>query len=309
MSLELYVAIPAICDPSAKDLNAAAAAFELPIILENSFNLKSADGFQPATFDGEQTGAEISLEDKAEVFDMCPDFAEAAAQMDRVVTLRWGGDFLEMAFANGIAAAIAKVCGGVIYEPQGGMVMSIEAAIAEAKSSAQLAAPNHGNRPKATKARQKPPFKAMIDQILSEFPAYHVRSRWVFQHIGNHHVSGIFFDGPPSKFNMKIFFALRPLSLFGDSNTLPYGKTARVYIDGTFTVDIRAPGFSNALVELIKSNFVPFSDRMRSFPAMVDHVRNGLDSLTATSWPDIRLAWCDQGNRLRLVGIPESDVM
>ena len=42
MSLELYIAIPAICDPSAKDLNAAAAAFELPIILENSFNLKSA---------------------------------------------------------------------------------------------------------------------------------------------------------------------------------------------------------------------------------------------------------------------------
>ncbi|MFM7689962.1 MAG: hypothetical protein ACKPAC_10990, partial [Alphaproteobacteria bacterium] len=293
MSLELYVAIPAICDPSAKDLNAAAAAFELPIILESGFNLKSADGFQPATFDGEQTGAEISLEDKAEVFDMCPDFAEAAAQMDRVVTLRWGGDFLEMAFANGIAAAIAKVCGGVIYEPQGGMVMSIEAAIAEAKSSAQLAAPNHGNRPKATKARPKPPFKAMIDQIVSEFPAYHVRGKWVFAHIGNHHVSGIFFDGPPSKFNMKIFFALRPLSLFDASYTLPHGRKARVYIDGTFTVDIRAPGFSNALVELIKSDFVPFSDRMRSFPAMVDHVRNGLDSFTSTSWADIRLAWCD----------------
>ena len=293
MSLELYVAIPAICDSSAKDLNAAAAAFELPIILESSFSLKSAGGFQPATFDGEQTGAEISIEDKAEVFDMYPDFAEAAPQLDRVVTLRWGGDFLEMAFANGIAAAIAKACGGVIYEPQGGTVMSIEAAIAEAKSSAQLAAPNHGIGTKATKARQKPPFKAMIDQIVSEFPAYHVRGKWVLQHIGNHHVSGIFFDGPPSKFNMNIYFALRPLSLFGDTRELPYGKKARVYIDGTFSVDIRAPGFSNALVELIKSDFVPFGDRMRSFPAMVDHVRNGLDTFTSTSWPDIRLAWCD----------------
>ena len=90
MSLELYVAIPAICDPSAKELNAAAAAFELPIILESSFNLKSVDGFQPATFNGEQTGAEMSIEDKAEVFDMYPDFAEAAPQLDRVVTLRWG---------------------------------------------------------------------------------------------------------------------------------------------------------------------------------------------------------------------------
>ncbi|MFM7416849.1 MAG: hypothetical protein ACKO51_13890, partial [Alphaproteobacteria bacterium] len=258
MSLELYVAIPAICDPSAKDLNAAAAAFELPIILESGFNRKSADGFQPATFDGEQTGAEISLEDKAEVFDMYPDFAEAAAQMDRVATLRWGGDFLEMAFANGIAAAIAKVCGGVIYEPQGGMVMSIEAAIAEAKSSAQLAAPNHGNRPKATKARPKPPFKAMIDQILSEFPAYHVRGKWVLQHIGDHHVSGIFFDGPPSKFNMKIRFVLRPLSLFDGAGGFAYGKEVIVCIDGTFTVDIRAPGFSSALVELIKSDLVPF---------------------------------------------------
>ena len=293
MSLELYVAIPAICDPSAKDLNAAAAAFELPIILESSFNLKSVDGFQPATFNGEQTGAEISIEDKAEVFDMYPDFAEAAPQLDRVVTLRWGGDFLEMAFANGIAAAIAKVCGGVIYEPQGGTVMSIEAAIAEAKSSAQLAAPNHGIGTKATKARQKTPFKAMIDQMVSEFPAYHVRGKWLFQHIENHHISGIFFDGPPSKYNMQIRFVLRPLSLFGDTGGFAYGKEARVYIDGTFSVDIRTPGFSNALVELIKSDFVPFSDRMRSFLAMVDHVRNGLDTLTSTSWPDIRLAWCD----------------
>ena len=291
MSLELYVAIPAICDPSAKDLSAAVAAFELPIILENSFNLKSVDGFQPAAFNGEQTGAEISIEDKAEVFDMYPDFAEAAPQLDRVVTLRWGGDFLEMAFANGIAAAIAKACGGVIYEPQGGTVMSIEEAIAEAKSSAQLA--GHRIGPQAKTARQKPPFKAMIDQIVSEFPAYHVRGKWVFQHIGNHHVSGIFFDGPPSKFNMKIHFALRPLSLFGDTRELPYGKTARVYIDGTFSVDIRAPGFSNALVELIKSDLVPFGDRIRAFPEMVDHVRNGLDSFTATSWPEIRLAWCD----------------
>ena len=291
MSLELYVAIPAICDPSAKDLNAAAAAFELPIILESSFNLKSVDGFQPATFNGEQTGAEISIEDKTEVFEMCPDFAEAAPQLDRVVTLRWGGDFLEMAFANGIAAAIAKACGGVIYEPQGGTVMSIEEAIAEAKSSAQLA--GHRIGPQAKTARQKTPFKAMIDQIVSEFPAYQVRGKWVFQHIGNHHVSGIFFDGPPSKFNMKIHFALRPLSLFGDTHKLPYGKTARVLIDGTFSVDIRAPGFSNALVELIKSDLVPFGDRMRSFPEMVDHVRNGLDSFTATSWPEIRLAWCD----------------
>ena len=142
-------------------------------------------------------------------------------------------------------------------------------------------------------ARQKTPFKAMIDQIVSEFPAYHVRGKWVFQHIGNHHVSGIFFDGPPSKFNMGIRFVLRPLSLFGGGNGFTYGKEARVYIDGTFSVDIRAPGFSNALVELIKSDFVPFSDRMRSFPAMVDHVRNGLDTLTSTSWPEIRLAWCD----------------
>ena len=142
-------------------------------------------------------------------------------------------------------------------------------------------------------ARQKTPFKAMIDQILSEFPAYHVRGKWVFQHIGNHHVSGIFFDGPPSKFNMAIRFVLRPLSLFGNPGGFAFAKMANVLIDGTFSVDIRAPGFSNALVELIKSDFVPFSDRMRSFPATVDHVRNGLDSFTATSWPDIRLAWCD----------------
>jgi hypothetical protein len=142
-------------------------------------------------------------------------------------------------------------------------------------------------------ARQKAPFKAMIDQIVSEFPAYHVRGKWVFQHIGNHHVSGIFFDGPPSKFNMGIYFALRPLSLFGDTRELPYGKMVSVFIDGTFSVDIRAPGFSNALVELIKSDLVPFGDRMRSFPEMVDHVRNGLERFTSTSWPDIRLAWCD----------------
>jgi len=153
--------------------------------------------------------------------------------------------------------------------------------------------PHHGIGAQAMTARQKTPFKAMIDQIVSEFPAYHVRGKWVLQHIGNHHVSGIFFDGPPSKFNMGIYFVLRPLSLFDGPNGLTYGKKARVFIDGTFSVDIRAPGFSNALVELIKSDFVPFSDRMRSFPAMVDHVRNGLDTLTSTSWPEIRLAWCD----------------
>jgi hypothetical protein len=153
--------------------------------------------------------------------------------------------------------------------------------------------PHHGIGAQAMTARQKAPFKAMIDQIVSEFPAYHVRGKWVFQHIGNHHVSGIFFDGPPSKFNMGIYFALRPLSLFGDTRKLPYGKMVRVLIDGTFSVDIRAPGFSNALVDLIKSDLVPFGDRIRAFPAMVDHVRNGLDSFTATSWPEIRLAWCD----------------
>jgi hypothetical protein len=92
---------------------------------------------------------------------------------------------------------------------------------------------------------------------------------------------------------MAIHFVLRPLSLFSHARGFAYGKKARVYIDGTFSVDIRAPGFSNALVDLLKSDFVPFGDRMRSFPAMVDHVRNGLDTFTSTSWPDIRLAWCD----------------
>jgi hypothetical protein len=92
---------------------------------------------------------------------------------------------------------------------------------------------------------------------------------------------------------MGIYFALRPLSLFGDTRNLPYGNRVRVFIDGSFSDDIRAPGFSNALVALIKSDLVPFSDRIRAFPEMVDHVRNGLDTFTSTSWPEIRLAWCD----------------
>ena len=136
------------------------------------------------------------------------------------------------------------------------------------------------------------PFKILIENILIEFPSFFFIEKWMFININDHSVSAIFFDGPPTRFNMGILVKTKPLSYFDGFSSLGLHERLRIYVEGKYESDFRAPGFSQSLVDIIRSHVVPFAEQMKSFPAVIEYARGGVDVMTRTSWPEIRLAWC-----------------
>jgi hypothetical protein len=125
MSVDLYVAIRANLAPNVGALRAAIAALGLSLTLPDDFDLAAARGFQPMTWNGEETGAELfpGTPDAFDAEDIWPGFANDAPGRDGFVQLTFGGDPMEGAAATAFALALVKAADGVLYDPQDGAVL------------------------------------------------------------------------------------------------------------------------------------------------------------------------------------------
>ena len=97
-------------------------------------DLEGAEGYWPVDIDGCRTGVEIYFENNLdELTEDYPVLAGALEGRDGVVTFVWGGDFAEGGAGIALAAAIAKLRAGIVYDPQDAVCLSVEAAAAQAK--------------------------------------------------------------------------------------------------------------------------------------------------------------------------------
>lgn len=97
-------------------------------------DLDGAEGYWPIDIDGLKTGVIIYFDDNLdELTGDYPVLAAALAGRDNVVQFSWGGDSGEAGAGIALAAAIAKLRDGIIYDPQDAQCLSIETAISHAK--------------------------------------------------------------------------------------------------------------------------------------------------------------------------------
>jgi hypothetical protein len=114
--------------PSRTSLSAALRRLGWPFVIKRiEARLSDQSGYLPMTLRGEETGAELSfstVDDDAR--QLVPDLNAA---MDRIAHLRWGASELEMAAALCLAAALADLTQGLVFEEAGGRSMSAVEAI------------------------------------------------------------------------------------------------------------------------------------------------------------------------------------
>ena len=138
MSMNLHVCWKGPLASSRDQLEAALA--ELGFASTVLYDLEGAEGYWPIDIDGCKTGLEIyfysNLEELTENY---PVLAAALAGRDSGVTFISGGDFAEGGAGIALAAAIAKLRGGIVYDPQDATCLSVEMAASQAKEMFEYA--------------------------------------------------------------------------------------------------------------------------------------------------------------------------
>jgi hypothetical protein len=107
-----------------------ALGFEATIL--HDFN--EAHGYRPIDMDGLRTGVEIYLDSDLGELRRNYEVLEAALEgRDRGATFVTHGDSAECGVGMALAAALARLFDGIMYEPIEGVIFPIERAVAEAK--------------------------------------------------------------------------------------------------------------------------------------------------------------------------------
>ena len=131
MSMELFAAVAPVSIPSGQDIASAAKQLGINLEFENGFSFKTMNGFQPGKLEGIETGVEMGLHPLADFVEDIPELAVAAPACTQVVNFRWGGDMRECCFANAVAASLANLMQGVIFEPEEGVLKTAPQMVAE----------------------------------------------------------------------------------------------------------------------------------------------------------------------------------
>jgi hypothetical protein len=89
-------------------------------------------GYMPMSYgnghDARETGVEVHVGSAVEsIADLGIEGIDP--KLNNEISFRWGGDAMEGACAEALAAAIATLTGGVILEDQEGIIISVETAI------------------------------------------------------------------------------------------------------------------------------------------------------------------------------------
>lgn len=132
MSMDFHVCWQGERAVDAASLGDALRALGFKSTILHDFN--DADGYWPIDMDGFRTGVEIYLQsDLSELKGFYPVLAAALEGRDRGATFVCHSDAAECGVAVALAAALARLFDGIMYEPIEGVIFPIERAVAEAK--------------------------------------------------------------------------------------------------------------------------------------------------------------------------------
>jgi hypothetical protein len=170
-------------------------------------SLETQNGFMPMKLRGEETGVEFSV--YADHFAV-EEFADVGVDLsfERRASLRWGGDFQEAVAGMSVAAALAKLANGVVFDEAEGRLLSADDAAAIARQNLQtLIKPEdkkrRGTRPADLKHYLKPLLKQRSDLVLI--------GRLLIIRPVRHLLRGALFGRSGDKYRFKVWRFLRPL--------------------------------------------------------------------------------------------------
>jgi hypothetical protein len=101
-------------------------------ITDHQSGFDSGGGFMPMSYgegdDACETGVEVHMGSARETIDDLG-IEGIDPKLNNEIWFRWGGDAMQGACAEALAAAIAMLTGGVIWDDSEGVIMSVEAAV------------------------------------------------------------------------------------------------------------------------------------------------------------------------------------
>lgn len=137
--------------------------------------LDKHEGFVPMRFGGEETGFEFEvISDPADLQEYRQDEIDPA--LDRCAVFRLG-DMIDLFAAQSVAAALAKLTGGTVYDPEEGRVQPLDDAIAAARSTFDIVMSSRRKRPRGTRPAD---IRHYLKPLLKERPDLVLRGRHLF---------------------------------------------------------------------------------------------------------------------------------
>jgi hypothetical protein len=197
--------------PSKSALTRAMKELGLPFsITPATGSLESQSGFMPMKLSGEETGVEFDVYSDHSAVE---EFADAGvdAGFERRASLRWGGDFQEAVAGMSVAAALAKLTNGVVFDEAEDRLLSADDAIALARQNLQvLTKPEQPKRPGTRPAD----LKRYLKPLLKLRPDLMLIGRLLIIRPVRHLLRGAFFDRTSDKYQFRVYRYLAPLFAF-----------------------------------------------------------------------------------------------
>jgi len=254
--------------PTKAALSRAMKALGFPFsIRPGTGSLEHQNGFMPMMLRGEETGVEF------DVYNDNAPFAAFAAKgvdpsLERRASLRWGGDAEEAAATLCVAAALANLMTGVVFDETEGKLLSVDDAIAMARQSlATLAQPEAdkrpGTRPADIKRYLKPLLKQRSDLALV--------GRMLIIRPVRHLLRGVFLDRTGSKYSFRILRFIKPLHNSAES----IGYTNEIH---TLARHVWHPQFEPILFDLLAEDVFDLVGRVTTFDELADESKGDPDN-------------------------------
>jgi hypothetical protein len=124
--------------PDTSALTQAMQELGFPIsVVPPDYPLEGKKGFRPMLLRGQESGAEFYIDEGRDAIEevTVPEcFKDIDPRFDRTASFRFGGDWNELLCATCASTALAKLVNGVVYEPQDGVLLSVDAAIEDANN-------------------------------------------------------------------------------------------------------------------------------------------------------------------------------
>jgi hypothetical protein len=134
MAMELHVFFRGEL-PTKSALNATMKALGLPLAIKPARgSLAGHEGYLPMRWRREETGVEFDVySDPAALNEIRPEGVDP--KLDRSANFRWGGDESELLAAQCLAAAITKLTNGIVFDPEGDRIQSLDELLGEVRGT------------------------------------------------------------------------------------------------------------------------------------------------------------------------------
>lgn len=123
--MEIHIFLEDSRVPNRESWQRAVEEAGFPAVLYPELDLRKDSGFSPTSYNGQESGFEISLDPAASYLQSYPHIAEAVGGRDKCVSFRWGGDLVEAAAAISCGAALAWCVDGVYFDPETDRVLTM----------------------------------------------------------------------------------------------------------------------------------------------------------------------------------------